>query len=317
MFLYTGGNDSPLERSCRQKLTTETVRVSLDESPGVVVWAPETVVEACNGQRPAEDRSEDTPLAALSAIPPKLLKYVSTLRRALVRGGRGRYLLVVWDPATVEIRAGLVAITYNGRKHLGSMVREGVWRPGDSLTQAYRDADIAPDVYVDFHKIELNQQQERKNGIVFQLANAFGIVDPHTQYRQLKVDFLIEAMLFTSALKYQGRNLYYLCTPERNILPTSPSLWLVSPAIQQEQHANQASRKGAPATTSAAVQAWFDECPLGASARAELHRQLVRTAADYPLSADMEQQAMSIEQRLATESAWRVLAHYASKTSLA
>jgi len=315
LVLYAGGTGTPLEKSCRRRLLAEPVRVALD-GPQIKLWAPEEVVEACNGQRPATDAEGDVPLTALSGLSDKLLRYLAPLRRVLVREGKGRFLLVVWSTGQTVVSAGLVVVLYNGRKHLARMVYEGVWRTGLSLNAAYRDANVAVDVYADFHKVKLLAQQERKNGIVFSMANAFGIVDPETQHRQLKIDYQVEAILFTAALKYQGRNLHYLCTPERNVLPRCGSLWLVSPAIRQEQHANQAARKGVVPCLAAAVQQWIEACPLPASAQAELHRQLAATAMDVPLADPLNDDAVPLDQRLVADGAWTVLAHLALQTAV-
>lgn len=332
VYLYSGGDGLPTAPAHRQCLTHKVIRVVPPEDDRLHALAPEEVVELVNGQRELQPSEQIAP-ECLRGLPDNLATKLTRYVRVLVRGpkassGAPTYSVLVWKKGSVAVPPYLVVVNYNGRKHLARRTGEGLltdygaWREGDSLASAYRDA-VAVNVYRDFHKVVLVHPQERKNGIKFHTANAFGLVDPVTGYRQLRIDFQLEATLFTAALAYQRANLHYLCVPGRNVLPGQPSLWLVSQALQQEQHANQANRKGLPPTRAQAVQRWIKQCPLPGPALAELTRQLADTGYAVIDGDDDEEEEeedeggrfreldeATLEQSVARQGAWRILAQY-------
>lgn len=180
-------------------------------------------------------------------------------------------LVAVWAPEDPTTQR-LVAIKHGNSTLFGIVIRAGtifdVKRPEDVCQQPCTFVDL-------FFKVRLLSQAKRRNSISFSYANAICTRHPETKVIQLYINFALERSLFRSRTANAGVAITNLCQPGNNLFVTDPSLWLISPAIAEEEHAR-INHKANSRTQSRLeeFEQWIQACPLGDSVQAALHARL-------------------------------------------
>lgn len=280
VYLYLYDGSRPPSRD--KRLGKVQINMPLDILPKTTFL---DVVRLCAGQAGKEGRAVDVK-SHLNLDHPDCAKYAPVMRAA------GRCYNVT-APADLEpgippspfllavmpLKEAPPAPMAVGR-YMANDILLRIMRPGLLFTATETSQVLAqPADIVDlFTKVQLHRQASRRNHITFSCANAIATQHPETHEVTYKIDFALERRVFGMVSGSAGQPISSLCQPGRNLLPGQEVLWLVSPAIAEEEHDKTSAKQGLPVSPLGQLEEWINSCPLGPAVAQAIHKQVALRA---------------------------------------